>query len=359
MRRVKKGLAVLFIVSLLVFAFTATAGAYVGSKQTKLDYNNFKITVDGQPVNLSVGVEPFTIDSVTYIPLRIVGEALKCNVNWQGDTKTVVITSGASVQTTTLLQQVAQKDIEIQELKQQVSQLQIQLTEEEEEKGNSNLYDLEDELLDDFDEIEDVDVDDIWLDGDEDEINVEVEVDLDDYEDEWLELTDSDIRIWVMDLVGDIQDELDRKTEVNGEIINSDNGDVLVKFSKDGTRSLSVTYKDSNYRGNGVDDVEDELEGDRFDVGDIEFKITYINYYEGDDEIYVRLTAEDDDAAEQWDDLSTSEKENDVEDICQDIADAFEDDANAEPEIISIFFYDEGGDSLESYEYDVKYDVFD
>jgi len=101
------------------------------------------------------------------------------------------------------------------------------------------------------------------------------------------------------------------------------------------------------------------MDGDRFDVGDIEFRITYINYYEGDDEIYVRLTAEDDDAAEQWDDLSTSEKENDVEDICQDIADAFEDDANAEPEIISIFFYDEGGDSLESYEYDVKYDVFD
>lgn len=229
----------------------------------------------------------------------------------------------------------------------------------EDEEDDVDLAGLEDELLDNYDAIEDVAVDDIKLNGDEDEVDVEVEVDLADYEDEWAALDDSDIEDWLENLVGDIQDELDDDTEVNGAIINSDNDDVLVEFSKDGTENLSVTYKDDDYRNSGddeddVNDVEDALEGDEFVVGDIDFEITSINYYENDDEITVELTAREPISYTYWNSLDSSDIEDDVEDVCAEIAGAFQDDADADPVTIFISLYDEDSEQLESYEYDVE-----
>lgn len=230
--------------------------------------------------------------------------------------------------------------------------------EDEEDDDDLDLADLEDELLDDYDAIEDVAVEDIKLDGDEDEVDVEVEVDLDEYEDEWADLSDNDIEDWLADLVGDIQDELDDDTEVDGEIIDVESDDVLVKFSKDGTESLSVTYKDDDYRDNGdgeddVNDVEDALEGDEFVVGNIDFEITSINYYESDDEIAVELTAREPISYTYWNSLDSSDIEDDVEDACAEIAAAFQDDADADPATVFISLYDEDSEQLESYEYDV------
>ena len=345
----------MFFASLLVFAFTTTAGAQTGSKNSRLDYNDFKITVDGQQVDLSANLEPFAINNVTYIPLRVVGEALKCGVKWEAETKTVAITSSASTQVSTLLQQLAQKEGEIDELKRQVAWLQEELKDEDEDEDEDfDLSDLEDDLLDDYDEIEDVEVDDIRLDGDDDDVYVEVEVDLDDYEDEWADLSDREIDDWVEELVEEIQDELSDDTDVDGEIINNDNGDVLVDFAKDGDDDLEVDIDDEDYRGGDVDEVEDNLDGDDYDVDSIEFEITSISYDERDDEIAVVLRAQENDAAGLWDDLDSDDIEDYVEYICEDIADAFIDDANAEPEIIKIYLYDENSDLLDSYEYDVE-----
>jgi len=217
--------------------------------------------------------------------------------------------------------------------------------------------DIDDEdgdLLDVYEEIEDVPVDDINLDGDEDEVDVEVVVDLDDYEDEWDDLDESDIEGWLEDLVNDIQDELSEDTIVSGEIINSDNDDVLVSFSKDGTGDLSVSYYDRK----DVNDVEDELKGDEFDIAGIEFEITSVNYNKYD-KIIVYLNAQEEVTSSQWDDLDNSDIEDDVENICEDIAQAFQDDADAEPVMIYVYLYDEDSYLLESYQYDVEEESLD
>ncbi len=217
-----------------------------------------------------------------------------------------------------------------------------------------DLSDLETDLLDDYDEIEAVPVDNINLDGDEDEVDVEVEVDLDDYEDEWADLDESDIEDWLEDLVEDIQDELSEDTIVNGEIINIDNDDVLVSFSKDGTDDLSVSYYDKD----DVNDVEDELKGDEFDIAGIEFQITSINYH-SNDMITVILEAQENVSSSEWEDLDSSDVENDVENICEDIAQAFQDDADAEPVMIYISLHDDDSYLLESYNYDVEEESLD
>ena len=367
MKGLKKGLVVLFFASLLVFAFTATAGAQERSKNARLDYNNFKITVNGQQVNVSADREPFAIKGVTYVPLRVVAEAMKSDVKWVGNSKTVVITSSGSsspAQITQLLQQIAQKEGQIQKLKQQVAQLQRDLADadadadrRDRDDDDEDLSDLEEDLIDDHDEIGDVRVEDIKLDGDEDNVDVEVEVDLGDDKDEWEDLRDSEIEDWIEDVVKDIQDELSRSTEVDGEIIDIDEDEVLVEFSKDGTRSLDVEFEDSDYRGDGdVDEVEDDMKGEEHDVGGIDFKITSISYDKSDDEITVRLKAQDNNAHDKWDDIGTSTKERDVEHIGEDIANEFEDEADVDPEEVKMSFYDEDGDFLKSYTYDVDDD---
>ncbi|SFG63142.1 S-layer homology domain-containing protein [Desulfotomaculum arcticum] len=221
------------------------------------------------------------------------------------------------------------------------------------EEDEVDLSALESDLSGDYDEIKDVPVDSIKLEGGKDEVDVEVEVNLANYKDEWSDLGKSDIKDWLENLVGDIQDELSGDTIVSGKIINNDNDDTLVRFSKDGNDDLSLSYN-----GDDVKDVEDDLKGDEFDIVNIEFEITSISYNE-DDKIKVDLEAQEDVSTSQWDDLNSSDVENEVEIICEEIAESFQDAAGAEPAMINIYLYDKDAHLLESYEYDVEDETLD
>ena len=60
-------------------------------------YNNIKISLNGteitpKDINGNV-VEPFIIDGTTYLPVRAVGNALGLNVDWNGETNTVILSN--------------------------------------------------------------------------------------------------------------------------------------------------------------------------------------------------------------------------------------------------------------------------
>ncbi|MBF7081611.1 hypothetical protein IT084_01265 [Desulfallas sp. Bu1-1] len=355
----KKKLIVLLAALVFALGLSGVAEATIATKQVKVNYAGIKLYVDGKAVNINPSEEPFAINGVTYVPLRLVGEALNCYVNWQGTTKTINISSKTTTEVNSLKTQVSQKDKEIGDLKKKIAELEQQL--EQARTEGQDLSDLEDDLLGDYDELGDVSIDGIKLDGDKDEVDVEIEVDLDEYESEWDDLTDREIEDWLEDLVGDIQDKLSEDTEVNGTIINTGNDDVLVEFYKDGEDDLDVDFEDDDYRNGGLDtgDVEDDLLGDSYDVGDVEFSVYYVDYDEDDDEIVVYLEAADNDASSKWDDMSQSVIESDVESICEDIAEIFEDDAGADPEVVDIYFYDESSDLLDSFTYDVDSGTLD
>ena len=74
--------------------------ASTGSRTARLDYQNMKVTLDGQVLNLtdSTGapVEPFTINGTTYLPLATIGRVLGLDVSWDGSTNTVVLSTGTT-----------------------------------------------------------------------------------------------------------------------------------------------------------------------------------------------------------------------------------------------------------------------
>ena len=88
------------LVTTVVISLTGTAAATVAQKTLVADYNNIKVTLDGQKVNLvdanGAAVEPFAVSGTTYLPVRAVADALGLNVAWDGNTQTVVLTRGNS-----------------------------------------------------------------------------------------------------------------------------------------------------------------------------------------------------------------------------------------------------------------------
>lgn len=344
----KKKMIIGLLVVALVLTVAVAASATTGAKQIGVTYRNIMLMVNGNVVAAQPGYgEPFIVDSEgrTYIPIRMAAEALGLDVEWVDWLNAVKITGSASTDELEALR------AENERLREQLEDCQNDYEEEE----DTDLGDLEDDLNDDYDELEDVAIEDISLDGDEDDVDVEIEVDLDDYGDEWEDLDDSDIEDWIEDLVGDIQDELSDDTYVSGKIIDIDSDDVLVKFYKNGDSSQRVTFYDEDYRGGSSsdgDDVADDLEGSSYDVGGIDFRMSSVTYDEDDDSVAVNLFAEDSNAADDWDDLSGSTIENDVIDICEDIVDAF-DEEDIDIETIDISFYDEDELYIDSYDYDV------
>lgn len=72
-------------------------------KQATLNYNDIKVTLDGKQVTPKDAngntVEPFVIDGTTYLPVRAVANALGLEVGWNGETKTVTLSSDAQSNT--------------------------------------------------------------------------------------------------------------------------------------------------------------------------------------------------------------------------------------------------------------------
>lgn len=356
----KRKVITLFFSLAIVLVMTMAAQAASAAKQIPVNYQDITIYVNGESITVQPNEEPFIYDQRTFVPLRLVAEAVNLNVEWVDAAKAVKIT-GNNASSDSLAQknqeiqdlklQLAQKDTEIQNLESTIDSLQG-----DDDDVDEVISDLQSDLLSDFEDLDDVDIEDISLDGDEDDVEVDIEVDLSDYEDEWESLSDSYIEDWIEDLVYSIQDELYDDTVVDGSIIDTDSDDVLVKFNKDGEDSLEVDFYDEDYRGSSsssdAEDVEDSLNGDSFYVDDLEFTISYINY-DDDGIVRVVLDAYDNNASSEWDDLSSSTINSDVADIAENITDAFEDDADISLSMVNITFYDEDQDLLDSFVYDV------
>jgi len=351
----KKRATIVLLALAILLSMTMTAEATIAAMPINVDYHDIVIYVDGNAISVQADEEPFIYNGRTFLPVRALAEALNLNVEWIGELKAVKISGGND------LNSLAQKDKEIQDLKLQLTQKDNEIqalknTIASLESNNDDISDLEDELISDYDYLEDVKIDDIRLDGDDSDVDVYIDVDLDDYGDEWEELSDNDIEDWIEDVVESIQDELSDDTVVNGKIIDTDSDDVLVKFKKDGDDSLDVDFKDEDYRSDtDVEDVENSLEGDSFYVDDIKFTVKSVNY-DDDDNVTVKLKAVDDDTATEWEALTSSTINSEVKDICKEIADTFDEDADISLDTVTIYFYDEDSNLLDDFEYDVDDD---
>ena len=80
-----------FILGAILFMGLGFIYANSNASEILAHYNNIKITVNGQQVEMDV--EPFIYEGRTLVPVRFVSEALGADVDWDNNTNTVVINS--------------------------------------------------------------------------------------------------------------------------------------------------------------------------------------------------------------------------------------------------------------------------
>lgn len=89
------------ILGIVIGATITSAASFAasGGVQKLLEYNNIKITMNGQEITPTDGngnyVEPFVIEGTTYLPVRAVANSLGLNVGWDDSTKTVALSTAS------------------------------------------------------------------------------------------------------------------------------------------------------------------------------------------------------------------------------------------------------------------------
>ena len=95
----KKLKSVLLGLTIGSIVLTASVFASSGAVQKTLSYNNIKIALNGQEIHPADAngnyVEPFIIDGTTYLPVRAVANAIGLNVDWDGNTNTVLLSDSS------------------------------------------------------------------------------------------------------------------------------------------------------------------------------------------------------------------------------------------------------------------------
>lgn len=333
MRKRTKIVATAVLAVILVLAVAMGVSATTGTKNISALFRNIHIVANDKVV--TTDTEPFIVNGRTFVPLRAVSEALGAWVDWNEATSMVTIKGGTnSAEMDILKAQIAAKDVEIANLKKQL-----------EEKKEGNLTDLAKEITRDYDELGDVEIDKIALSGNKDSVTVNIDVDLDDFDREWEDLSDSEIKSWLTKVVADVQDYYSGSTYVSGRIRDIDSRYNLVTFSKDGSRSLSITYRDDDYRGSSSSssgknsDLEEQLMDDFVRLRGEKGTVRVDEFLVSGSKSKVTLEIEVDLYSYEgpWAKLSDSEIEDWLEDICEEIQDFYNDDTQIVGEIIDVY----------------------
>ena len=306
-------IAILVAVMMLVMSFSSTGFASWLDQTIKASYRNISVYVNGtvkQAKNVSgVVIEPFIVDGTTYVPLRGIADILGYQVSFNPTTYRIDIT-GTDI--STLTQRIIQQEATIKALE---AKLAVQ---------SVDLGDLEDQLKDDYTDIEGIDIEDIILDGDEDDVEVEIYVDLRTTAllAEWNALTDSEIENFLQDIVDDILDEFPG-ADITGFIEDEYGNDELEDFYID-SRDDVVLGSGSASTGN-LADLEDQLKDDYTDIEGFDIEDIILDGDEDDVAVEVYVYLNNADYNDWLDDVSDAEVEAFLQDIVDDILDEFPD----------------------------------
>ena len=96
----RTGILVMVLVLAIVLGSTGLLFARDGREMIEVFYRNIGIRVHGSNIPIAPENEPFIYQGRTYVPLRLISEALGYDVDWDGDTFTVLI-GGTAQQVTT------------------------------------------------------------------------------------------------------------------------------------------------------------------------------------------------------------------------------------------------------------------
>ncbi|UFJ42098.1 copper amine oxidase N-terminal domain-containing protein [Brevibacillus humidisoli] len=226
----KKSTIVAMSSLLLAGVLPASTNAAVETKNVQAIYHDIKIRHNG--VVVPTQIEPFIINGTTYVPLRMMTTLFNKNIAWNGTTYTIDVTDIPDTRIAALEAEIARKNSTIESLEKQLKDAKDRLNQRDDEDDVQDQIDeLEDDLNDDYGDYEGLEWD-IKLDGDEDNIEVEIEIDLGEYQDDWENLSKGDKEELVEDICDDIWNEFE-DAEIEGTIYDTDDDDELHEFSGD------------------------------------------------------------------------------------------------------------------------------
>ncbi|HHV82174.1 MULTISPECIES: copper amine oxidase N-terminal domain-containing protein [Tepidanaerobacter] len=304
------------LVSAVLLLSSVAMGA-TGAKDIKAFYRNIKIKVNGKLVDVG-NTEPFIYNDSTYVPIRLISEALDKVVEWDNNQSTVIITDKSTSQTS---QEIANKDAQIQNLTYQNSLLQSKIIElnktiddlkkEKEEKENADEY-LEDYLYDEYSKWNDIKFNYKVKESSSGDLTLTIEFDKSDYKSEWNKLTERKIENWLNDIYDYVKDEFP-KADFEGTIKDTDKKETLVSFEESGSK-LKVKFYDSTV---SFADLEDDLNyfyGSNLtkyskNFGSLKATIEVEDY--DDDEIYITVIVNTSKYGDEWDDVKDTAASDD------------------------------------------------
>jgi hypothetical protein len=315
MTKFKKGLLVLAAVFILTILASPKVYAALSGPTTVKAYRGIQIFYNGQQLNLIDSSQPYVINNTTFIPLRALMNYFGKTIVWDGTNNRILITD----ETLSLKEQLAQKDAQIKSLQNQITQLNSKI-------NDSDLDDIEDTLRDYFEDAGDDYFDDngieisLSLDGDEDDISYDIELDFDDADDydDLTDLSQSDIRRFLnavrSKIISEIEDTDYEDAEISGELSDNDYSRYYVRYSRGNYR---YSWNDTD-----LSDIEDVL-NDYFDEDTL-------NDYFDDTGIDITLSLDGDDEDLEYTieiDFSDSDEYNNLDDVnksdIEDFLDAF------------------------------------
>ncbi|ADO59108.1 stalk domain-containing protein [Paenibacillus polymyxa] len=228
--------------------FSQSTYAAQVTKPIQAVYNNIKIIYNGTEVPADAKTEPFLLDGVTYIPLKLAGTALDKKVTWDGTNKRVVIAdNGVPIdqstvtalnnQITTLTQELntakaanTTKDATIAQLQKDNQTLKDTAS----KSSTDTLKDLERQLNRDYRDTNNANAD-ITLKGDKNDITVTIEL----TESRWNDISSSRQKSYLEDISEDILKTF-KDADIEGTVKNSSNGNKLATFDSDSKGNVDI-----------------------------------------------------------------------------------------------------------------------
>jgi len=312
----KKSKRIALIIGVLFTAlmFFPTGIAEGAQNTVQAIYKNLKIINNGQAATLTA--QPVIINGSTYLPVRALGNLFSKNIDWNEARQEITITDKTNSEVESLKAQLAERDLQITLLQAQLDKNKVM-----------DIDDLEDQLNDDYDDYEDIE----WnfsLKGDEEDVTVRIDIDLDDFDDEWDDLSKSDIKDFLQDVCDDILEEFE-DADISGVIRDSSAKKELVSFTVNSKGVVKVE------ESNDLDDLEDDLIDEFTKLGSIK-KLDF--ELDGDeDDLTFTVSIDYDDYEDEWDDLDRDDIEVfmlEIKDFIIDELDLDYDDANIQGYIV-------------------------
>ena len=85
---------IISFIIILLLCLTVSSLAEIRYKTIRVEYRDIKINVNGK--RIYPDVEPFIYSGRTFVPIRVISEALNKEVIWNGDTNTIDINDKTS-----------------------------------------------------------------------------------------------------------------------------------------------------------------------------------------------------------------------------------------------------------------------